>query len=1328
MIDLLEHFNKELQETEEPNQISRVIYKFQTKLKPFLFSKLDDESIVNNFDCVWRIFFQCTANKSVSVRNATYSAVSYFLTSFIIFYPKQLINSFIKIVNEPKLESSDLSLLLISLFAFITNFICPLKLQKFLDLTPIFHHFMLKNSKFIEHFANIVSNLSDLGIEWFDTLLSSYLSQNVDSLYLIQSICEIVRKNPRKLMENVLLAVKDKKCFISIISYLLINIEPLKSLNYFNIGKIAFNILKSKESSLLEINEALQIFAYSKDSFDLKISFIDDNIIKMKFDNDFVELKFDNNLSSIYLLDLPLKYLIPNDNDSLTIFTTKFKNIGKRFSDSNKIVDVDGIIDLIDSYTKTKYSDKVSACLQCLSLCVNTLILNSKNCKIIKVLQRLIYETPVSWFHAYDILSVIGSIKIELIPLVLDFEKTLKIIIEFSMISNQKLLDKIYDVIVNLTTKENFVYITKFVASDTDFFEKENLLYHINILIKIIEANKNENKNHLFGYLNSIIEVTSYYIYNLNVLSSIFKFLSLFDLSNIDEILVKPLYKIALQIICSGLDIIYGYPKIDKKDEIEEKIYENVHKYYVNNCIDIISKDVHKFKKTFSFMYLTLSFLLSSSKIENNILKLCEKMFSFFPKECTLFLKRRRNEINNNIFRSTLKNIYHQIDNVKSIKVHSIWCILAIHSKVPPIIDYMKTDAEYFLSNYEGVKIKYMINFISFLLEFSDSYDNKINHYFQSLDEKEKIEFLGILKEKHGITFGDFNYINPKQDYEYIKEFSNLLDFQKQNFISSLVFRKCNGLTEEILNYAKKILSGFKLQLFLVNQSIISEDFSNYIFISYFNKSNDIYKLSPQKRLEYYIDINSVKDVKKLLMIHNNLIIPDNLNISKECFPIILNYLKINNLTKEYKIIFSKSNYFNIVERLINSKEKIKKSEILEISKLIENNYIKFDNVFELLLKLINVDDDISSGRISAILFLIGTSMINNVNIPNNFYISFFSFLEKNIQNIPTHFLCYILKHLQNYKLSQENTQLIEKIMHYVSSNFSIYYIYHEYLLINKINIIKINDLPQNCLIPSLFNNFLRCLKLLKTFNLIKSNYSQIIGSYSKFQNNPEVDECFSLFISDILKSKTYQQLIFSQTNIKNFIINSNLPSFIPFSNILFHLMESASFDILSIIEIQIDLLICVPNSLDIFKTFFILFESKLMRITNYDEKEEILLARIEIWLDSFKEYDSYYLLEYLQFWIKLMRQFLPLQKMIDTLINSFLSRLRFLQVFVAITQVVFYIRSFASAKEKQIIENSLQKGKNTLTNENQKHAFDLLINENVTKQEILEYLKTKNL
>ena len=83
---------------------------------------------------------------------------------------------------------------------------------------------------------------------------------------------------------------------------------------------------------------------------------------------------------------------------------------------------------------------------------------------------------------------------------------------------------------------------------------------------------------------------------------------------------------------------------------------------------------------------------------------------------------------------------------------------------------------------------------------------------------------------------------------------------------------------------------------------------------------------------------------------------------------------------------------------------------------------------------------------------------------------------------------------------------------------------------------------------------------------------------------------------------------------------------------------------------------------------------------------------------------------------------------MIDTLINSFLSRLRFLQVFVAITQVVFYIRSFASAKEKQIIENSLQKGKNTLTNENQKHAFDLLINENVTKQEILEYLKTKNL
>ena len=57
--------------------------------------------------------------------------------------------------------------------------------------------------------------------------------------------------------------------------------------------------------------------------------------------------------------------------------------------------------------------------------------------------------------------------------------------------------------------------------------------------------------------------------------------------------------------------------------------------------------------------------------------------------------------------------------------------------------------------------------------------------------------------------------------------------------------------------------------------------------------------------------------------------------------------------------------------------------------------------------------------------------------------------------------------------------------------------------------------------------------------------------------------------------------------------------------------MESASFDILSIIEIQIDLLICVPNSLDIFKTFFILFESKLMRITNY-----------EICLDSFKEYD----------------------------------------------------------------------------------------------------------
>lgn len=269
-------------------EVARALLQFQKEIDPSSCKKMGREEIISYFEEIWNILLQCSNNPATSIRLSTYQAVSAFLIKMTPFYTRQMKISFSSVVSNGPLEPKT-SVILSSSFAFLSNFIAGHALQVFLESTPIFHHFIVSESLYSEYLSNAISNLADVGIDWFKNLLSAFLvhNQSNPSRQVMKAIASIVSRKPKELLKEIINALFSKDWTmndITLIAFLITYVQvSLDQINFFPVAHAAFMVVKeySSETTTSDITDCFQILSANSDSFKLDIERVSETELSM---------------------------------------------------------------------------------------------------------------------------------------------------------------------------------------------------------------------------------------------------------------------------------------------------------------------------------------------------------------------------------------------------------------------------------------------------------------------------------------------------------------------------------------------------------------------------------------------------------------------------------------------------------------------------------------------------------------------------------------------------------------------------------------------------------------------------------------------------------------------------------------------------------------------------------------------------------------------------------------------------------------------------------------------------------------------------------------
>lgn len=744
----MEEFIKSFVEGTDPqnakSEISRYLFQFRVNVNPNLFRPYPSSEIE---DFLYQILLQlskCIDTNSASTTVSVFSATTAFLIKIIQFYSAEMQKAFIRLTLETT-GNLNCSILLISIFAFITNFVAKPFLNDLIDHLPIFHIFVNVNS---DHLPTIISNLPKLTDEWNISLLLLFIKSykvNYNSRYLLP-ILKIVEKDPDLLFNYVLESHE-----ISLIAYVLSSFKKQLKNDLDFLGTADLAIEKLENAVNAEIDDCFSILSLNHPSFKLNLNIYNNQseIELSVSDNKKIVLKIEKyrDIASFYLIPLPNNFLYPNITDRIPIIVNKFKSITNKIN--NSLMTYDEAIDIFNNFSQCEYNNGISAFLMCFADTIKILLKEATDYKIIFILRKILFQTKfVSWIHCMDILKIIEAIGFNLDEYIKRSD-LMKIILQFVLNPNEKLSSKSMKLIVKLIDQDNYLNITDYIAKNIDFFSNESLRKHLTLLSLILKKiNKNDEIYHLNWVVNAINENINDYVgqYNCDIglLTSIFYFLKYFNNKN-------PNFKeIGFSILANSLNYLKGLD-CSRKPSFEYMYFKTiVEKYMENRSCEIISKNAHKFKKLFPLIKSALGFLYSQEIPSKLFSFLFDNFIEYFPK--MTFEK---------IFELKEKSFYNRIISLLNILPDS-QLIATVLTNINN--DSLIVFAEYYLKNPKDVKLCDLYDFANYLFNSGTQYENEISLFVSNLNES-KGEFTKFaINNKTFISKFLPNYINNKID------------------------------------------------------------------------------------------------------------------------------------------------------------------------------------------------------------------------------------------------------------------------------------------------------------------------------------------------------------------------------------------------------------------------------------------------------------------------------------------------------------------------------------------------------------------------------------
>ncbi|OHT04979.1 hypothetical protein TRFO_27427 [Tritrichomonas foetus] len=480
------------------NDVNKILYNFQHQVNAFVFTRYKIVDVPEIFRNIWKLLLTTAGNQSSTTRLASYRATGAFLTRVTPYYPAIIHESFSDVTMLVTIDVKS-SAIIASSFAFISTYIAAPSLPKFLNSTPVFHHFSSNDPAFSEHLAVIISNLGHLGTEWLKNLLHFFLEriEESQSRYLIRAVSAIIGHDPKLYIQLILEWMENKsKNFINLFSFLIAGHQKeIVDIDLFPVAKSSALLIGEGKANFTDTDSAFQILSTHSNYFNVNVHDNNDGTINIAVhqtkpsnrhcpntdtpnnngdeSNEVVEIKFEISKvlqrPSFYMMKLPMDYLRPKEDDSVLVLGAKFKSLAA-YSEFNTT----DVFNIYEPYFLQNYNETVSTVIQGTALCINRFLTEIPPERLAGPLRKVLFAKTVSWYHSFDILRVIKEVNPRLFISKLGrnfFVELLKCLIDFCFCENDSLSSQSITVLTNLTTKANFDIVIQTVVEKSEFFD-----------------------------------------------------------------------------------------------------------------------------------------------------------------------------------------------------------------------------------------------------------------------------------------------------------------------------------------------------------------------------------------------------------------------------------------------------------------------------------------------------------------------------------------------------------------------------------------------------------------------------------------------------------------------------------------------------------------------------------------------------------------------------------------------------------------------------------------------------------------------------------------
>lgn len=687
-------------ETTPTNEISRILYQLQNELNAQYFVPFSEVEKEIAFKEIWELLLYSASHSSSSVRLSAYRLTGCFLLKLQPYYTIQIQNTFSDVSMKATIDIKT-SAIIASSFAFLSSRISLPYLNSFIDTTPVYHHFTISDPIFTEHLSSIISNLGELGFDWFQTLLYSFLKyfQTSSDRYLIKSIAAVIKHDPISLFNETLHFIYEKediKYYLSLISFIINSNQVLQSenLDLYKIAKTAMDVLDHLESSnATQIDSAMQVLSIKSNSYQIETNLNENDSLEIQLntekDQETVKINIDISKlitrPSFYLFDLPIKIIMPDKSDTLLTFSAKMKSLAKH---ANKHPEKSKeIFDIFLQYYSPTYNENVSAVLQGISVSIATFVSKIDNKELIPFLENAIFSSPSNWFHSADQLTLIKKIPPESFTALFG-PKGLKriglLLIKLTLSQNEQVSKKAIKAMKKLVTVNNFKDLTLLISKQIDIYDPFNLIHLLPLLTQIIESMKDQcSIDHLNFFVLQLFELTDLYSHELNVLTEIFLFFGCFKMYFVNVKTIKLSFFTALSIIFASITCVTGFSNwsFNLPNELLKNAMEMIDVDIRSKNIDVSSEDSLNYNdflrpcvSAMKFVYqIPIRFVT-----KDFILTFYDKLRNIFPYESALFIQKYWDTFQNSERVDAVIKMQQSLRYIQNYKAAALICRLYI--------------------------------------------------------------------------------------------------------------------------------------------------------------------------------------------------------------------------------------------------------------------------------------------------------------------------------------------------------------------------------------------------------------------------------------------------------------------------------------------------------------------------------------------------------------------------------------------------------------------------------------------------------------------------